>query len=104
MRSGWRTVRARGVLAIMIAIAIALPCAALAQSSGGVYTMTKSVIAPGGAEATGGAFRLVGTVGQPAARVVGEGTQVLSGGFHAGSGATPDGDALFCDGFENASC
>lgn len=56
---------------------------ALAQSSGGDYTITKFTIDGGGGTSAGGAYSLTGTVGQADAslQVQSGGPYRLSGGF-----------------------
>ena len=70
---------------------------ALAQSSGGSYTITKSTIDGGGGLSAGGAYILNGTVGQPDAslQVHTGGPYQLRGGFW--SRVT---DLIFKDSFE----
>lgn len=88
--------RRAAVLALCVLIAGNL---AMAQSSGGSYTLRKSVI---GAGVTGQAapYRLVSTAGQPSAGVAAGGSYRLTGGFHQ-----PDTSGrLFCNGFENTAC
>ena len=70
-----------------------------AQSSGGSYTLRKSVIGAG-AEMQGAPYRLVATAAQPSAAVATGGTYRLTGGFHQRSGPGP----LFCIGFEDTAC
>lgn len=80
--------------------ALALTGAALAQSSGGIYTMNLSAIAGGGGYSSGGVFELDGTVGQPGASnaQVG-GVFAITAGFHqSATGATAD--DVFRNGFE----
>jgi hypothetical protein len=91
-------IRARPGLCALLVLA---PVFALAQSSGGPYTMRKQVIAGGGVTASGGAYRLVGTVSEPLVAAATGGSFRLQGGFHAPA-ARPD--ALLCDGFEDAPC
>lgn len=47
----------------------------VSAQSGGQFTLMKSVIGPGGGESAGGAFSIVGTVGQP---TVGENLQNIT--------------------------
>jgi hypothetical protein len=77
---------------------IALVPAALAQSSGGPYTLRKYVIANGGVQSGGGAAAVTATAAEVAAGVVEGGGFRATIGFHpaAGGGAPP----LFADGFE----
>lgn len=84
-----------------LALLLLLPGLALAQSSGGPYTLRKQVVASGGALATAGPYRVVGTAGQVAAAVASGGSYRLQGGFHAPA-ARPD--ALHCDSFEDTPC
>lgn len=94
-------IRRRAVLARLALLAL-FPALAVAQSTGGPYTLRKQVIAAGGVAAAGGAYRLVGTVSEPgAAAAASGGAYRLSGGFHAPS-ARPD--RLLCDGFEDTPC
>lgn len=72
---------------------------ASAQSTGGGYTLRKSVIGAG-ATMQGTPYRLVATAGQPSAGVAQGGTYRLTGGFHQRAG----GGQLFCSGFEDTTC
>lgn len=65
---------------------------------GGSYTLRKQVIAAGGTTSSGGAYRLIGTVGQSVVDRISGGTQQIQQGFHTTGGERPDG--LFNDGFE----
>ncbi len=85
-----------------LALAI-VPSLSLAQSAGGTYRIRKQVIAAG-VEATGGTYRLVGTVGQAIASTQTGGAYRVQGGFHAALGAGGTVDRFFCDGFENGGC
>ena len=86
-----------GLVAALLPIALAL-----AQSSGGTYTLRKYVVA-GGVDAAGGAYTLVATVGQAEASPVQVGGAYrLTGGFHAPR--APRVDRILCDSFENSSC
>jgi hypothetical protein len=80
-----------------------VPGIVLAQSTGGAYRIRKQVIAAG-VEASGGTYRLVGTVGQAVAGPQGGGSYRVSGGFHFAQGAGTSGSTLFCDGFEDSPC
>ncbi len=91
-----RTQRLRRVAWLLLS---ALPVWALAQS-GGSYTMRKHVIASG-VVATGGSFRLTGTIGQPVATVQTAGNFRLTSGFHGPAASV---DRLLCTGFENNAC
>lgn len=85
-----------------LALALLIPALALAQSASGPYLMRKQAIAAGGAEASGGNYRLRGTVAETGAsqRAAG-GTFNLTGGLHPPA-AIPD--RLLCDGFEVTPC
>jgi hypothetical protein len=72
---------------------------AMAQSSGGGYTLRKSVIGAG-ADGQAAPHRLVGTAGQPSAGVAASGSYRLTGGFHQ----PVAGGRLFCNGFEDTAC
>lgn len=76
---------------------------AVAQSSGGNFVLTKFALAGGGGVASGGAFGVVTTAGQPAG-VHSGGAFQLVGGFHQPAGAGANGARVFCDGFESSSC
>ncbi len=69
---------------------------AIAQSSGGEFSITKSVIAAGGSS-SGGEFTLTGTIGQPLVARSQGGEFSVSGGFWAPGQVA---DLLFVDGFE----
>lgn len=71
---------------------------ALAQSSGGDYTITKFTIDGGGGTSAGGAYSLTGTVGQADASL-----QVQSGGpYHLSGGFWGKFvDLIFKDSFES---
>lgn len=71
---------------------------AAAQSSGGLYAITKESLAGGGGSAAGGAYALTGSIGQADAAVQAGGSYQLTGGFH-GSGPPPN-DTVFENGFE----
>ena len=67
---------------IVLLLIIALAFNAAAQSSGGTFAITKSVIAAGGSQSSsGGSFALAGTIGQAAA-----GDSLTGGGFSLNSG------------------
>jgi hypothetical protein len=68
---------------------------AFAQSSGGPFAVTHSVVTPG-ATMSGGSFGLSGTAGQAAASNTAGGSFGLLGGFSA----TSIGDRIFANGFE----
>ena len=69
--------------------------AALAQSSGGQFGITHSVIAPA-QTVSGGSFSLSGTAGQAVASNTAAGSFQLVGGFSAASIT----DRIFANGFE----
>ncbi len=73
--------------------------AALAQSSGGNYSLERHTIDGGGGTSTGGNYTLTGTIGQPDAGRLEGGNYVLQGGFWFDS-AGQVADLLFADSFE----
>jgi hypothetical protein len=73
---------------------------ALAQSTGGPYTLRKFAVAGGGGQATAPGLRVVNTVGQIAGVFTG-GSYRLTGGFHKPANAP---GKIFCDGFETTTC
>lgn len=79
-----------------------LPTSLLAQMGpgGGVYELTKQVIAGGGSSVSGGSYALVGTVGQSSVTPVTGGAYQITGGFH-GPAAGPPFDLIFRSGFDN---
>ncbi len=72
---------------------------ALAQSSGGQYTLDKHTIDSGGGTSTGGNYSLQGSIGQPDAGRLEGGSYVIEGGFWA-SASGQIADLLFADSFE----
>ncbi|MEM9529952.1 MAG: hypothetical protein AAGA23_03475 [Pseudomonadota bacterium] len=86
------------VTAILIAAAVAGPGAAQ-QSSGGEFTITRSVIAGGGGNQSGGEFAVTGVTGQAAVGQSEGGEFSLKGGFFA-SDVQPLSGEIFLDGFE----
>lgn len=107
--TGWRRDRHRGerynllneheVFAMKlaaIAVLLTVVPGALAQSSGGDFEITRSVIGAGGSS-SGGDFTLTGTIGQPVVATSQGGQFSLSGGFWT-PGQRPD--LLFSNGFE----
>jgi len=77
------------------------PSTAVADSSGGTYTLTKQSIAGGGGAVAGAPnFTAVVTLGQAAAGAASGGSFQLISGFHPASEPTVV-DALFQNGFEN---
>lgn len=87
-----------GFAALAVAAVVAGPGAAQ-QSSGGEFTVTKSVIAGGGGSQSGGEFAVTGVTGQAAVGQSEGGEFSLKGGFFA-SDVQPVGGAIFLDGFE----
>ncbi len=86
---------------LWLIVLITLPLAAIAQSSGGSYTITKSVIAGGGQRNNTGSHVLIGTVGQPVTGVSTGGSYRLTSGFHApASASVPQPDPIFANSFE----
>ncbi len=65
--------------------------------AGGSYSLSKEVVAGGGAASSGGSYRLLGTIGQSVTGPTASGATGLQQGFHAGQ-AGPD--ELFNNGFE----
>lgn len=82
--------------ATTFALLLAVVSGAMAQSSGGEFTITRSVIGAGGSS-SGGEFSLTGTVGQPVVATSQGGQFSLSGGFWT-PGERPD--LVFSNGFE----
>lgn len=91
-----------GKRALWVLLAI-VPGIVLAQASGGPYGIRKQVIASG-VVATGGSYRLVGTLGQAAAGPQVSGNYRVSGGFHFAATPGTGGIRLFCNGFEDGAC
>jgi hypothetical protein len=89
----------------LAALCAVLPQALSAQSTGGIYTLTRHAIDNGGGYSAGGAFELSYTIGQPdAAPVLSGGGFVLQPGFWGGYAALPTNPAnfrIFRDGFED---
>lgn len=81
---------------LSIAIGIFTAGIAMAQSGGGQFGITHSVIAPA-QTSTGGRFGMTATIGQASASPAGAGTYQLIGGFAAAN--TPS-DRIFTNGFE----
>jgi hypothetical protein len=94
--------RHAALLALLLAAGVASG-QSVTPPAGGPYVMRKQVVATGGARASGGAFVLTGTAGQPDAGPIpvsaSGGAFRMSGGFHAK--ALPPLDTLFRNGFEN---
>lgn len=76
---------------------------AIAQSSGGQFTITRSTIDNGGGVSVGGQFVVTGTIGQSDASVqtASGGSFDLSGGFWTRGVAVPLEELIFSDGFED---
>ena len=74
---------------------------AVTPPTGGPYTLTKQVIAAGGARANGGAFVLTGTIAQSSAATANAGSYQLRAGFYVPESLGPVPDAIFKNGFEN---
>ena len=74
----------------------------LAQSTGGIYEITKSTIDGGGGRSSGGVFTLTGTMAQGDAslQTASGGVFQLTGGFWDNGVTVLSGDGLFADGFE----
>ena len=72
------------LLVLLCLLALALPTAAQAQS-GGPYDLTWSNVGAGGS-ASGGAYTLDLTIGQPDAGALSGGSYTLTGGFWGGGG------------------
>lgn len=68
---------------------------ARAQSSGGSFAITRSIVAPA-ASSSGGAFSMTSTVGQPTTVDSSAGAYQLQSGYAA---ITPS-DVIFANGFE----
>ena len=88
--------RVRAVLSVGLAWVTGV---ALAQSAGGDFRVTKSVVAGGSATASGGAFRSSATAGQHDAGTAQGGAFSVQGGFWPATGAA-QGDTIFRSGFE----
>ncbi|MDZ4812799.1 MAG: hypothetical protein SGI99_09340 [Pseudomonadota bacterium] len=90
----------RRTLAAGLALLWVLP---LAAQSGGVFELTWSSIDGGGGVATGGSFRVQGSVAQPdatpAAPLLGGTFRLLPGFIVLGENA-PAADSIFTNGFE----
>lgn len=86
-----------GLLVALLPIALAV-----AQSTGGSYTLRKVVVAGGGVDSAAGPYTLVATAGQPIATVHTGGNYRLTGGFHGP--VAPRADRILCDSFESTPC
>jgi hypothetical protein len=78
-----------------LALAAVVVSSASAQSSGGEFSITRSVVAPA-AFSSGGAFAMTATVGQPTTGTSGSGAYQLQSGYAAN---VPT-DVIFANGFE----
>ena len=93
--------RPAGLRVAVLAAMLAVAGTAVAQSTGGDFTLKKSVIAGGSATAGGGDFQLAATAGQHDAGVMQGGDFTVRGGFWpAGAASVPNTDGIFADGFE----
>ena len=101
--SGARSRAPRGLRLLLCALLASSGLHAFAQSSGGNFVLTKFAVAGGGGAASGGAFSVATTAGQPAG-VHSGGAFQLVGGFHQPKGSGANSARLFCDGFESSSC
>jgi hypothetical protein len=88
----------RTKILLIVGLLSLLSTFALAQPSGGSYTITKNTIDSGGGTSAGGAYTLTGTVGQADASLQGltGGQYHLTGGFWSAVS-----DLLFKDSFES---
>ena len=74
--------------AVVLAVTCTAGAAALAPS-GPTYDLSWNTIDGGAGTSTGGAFELIGTIGQPDAAVMSGGGFVLAGGFVPGNITCP---------------
>ena len=90
----------RIIITALSILTLLITAIALAQSSGGDFTITKSTIDGGGGTSSGGDFTVTGTIGQPDAnRQISTGVGfALSGGFWADATVI---DLIFKDSFES---
>ncbi len=79
---------------------------AVAQATGGAYTMRRQVVAGGGSRASDGAYVATVTIAEPVASPAQSGGAYrLTGGFHGQRAAAVSlPETIFCDGFESAPC
>lgn len=99
--------RIRSAARAAVLLLLALACAAAGVAGGdGPYAVDRHVIAGGGGRSTGGAYTVYGVAGQhdadPLHPATG-GTFEVSGGMLAAPIGSPGTDALFGDGFEDAT-
>jgi hypothetical protein len=92
-------IRARGGIVGFTLYLLCITCA-VAQSSGGTFTLTRQSIAGGGNRVQGAPYDAIVTIGQAAAGAQSGGTFQLIGGFHVPAAVTPAPDAVFKDDFE----
>jgi hypothetical protein len=85
----------RFLLLLTLALAVFAVSEVAAQSTGGPFAITRSVIAPA-TSSSGGAFSINAIVGQPSIADSTAGAYQLHGGFAAGSAS----DSIFSNGFE----
>jgi hypothetical protein len=71
-----------------------------AQSSGGQYTISASVIAGGGNPISGDSYQITSTLGQPATAILSGSSYVIVDGFWAPVGGVATGDVIFANGFD----
>ena len=88
-------------ISTLVWISLAAACAgtALAQSSGGDFTITRQVVSGGGSAASGDGLTVVATAGQASVGLATGDPFAVRGGFHVPAEI----DALFSDGFEGAT-
>jgi hypothetical protein len=87
-------------IAMTAAIALASIAELHAQSSGGQFTISASVIAGGGSPISGGSYQITSTLGQPATAILSSGGYVVVDGFWAPVGGVATGDVIFANGFD----
>lgn len=85
----------RVFIASTLALAVVVVSSVSAQSSGGSFAITRSIVAPA-ASSSGGAFSMTSTVGQPTTVDSSAGAYQLQSGYAA---ITPS-DVIFANGFE----
>ena len=95
-----------GALTVALVLALAaLPPTSLAQSSGGIYEITRFSVHAGGRTSSGDVYTLVGSPGQAeAAPVSALATGYsLTGGWLARGARLPPAGELFSNGFESST-
>lgn len=85
---------------VLVGAAVVLSGSVALAQSGGNYVMQKQVVGAGGTATSGGAYTLIGTVGQHAAAVSCANNYSVRSGFWPG---VPQTDVIFRNGFE-AGC